>query len=409
MSNSFSSTALSIAIGILKNYYAGPVVSQFNDNVPIYRGMQKGAEKYNGLQVNKPLKLRRNQGVGSTTDGGTLPSSGYQTTVQAVINAKFNYLVFGLTAGMLKASQGDKGAFVSALTYEMEQGLLDLTSSVNRQMGWSGNGQLATVSANAVSSNVVTVTGRESTENGNKFLDVGTVIDFYTSAGVLIASGVSITAISGDSTATLTLSQAVTVSATDLVIQSGSYNNDIQGLLYTLDGGTSTIYSIDRSSYTQYQGNSITASGGQLTLNLMQQALNEARRRGGGKIDVVYCDFDSERYYTKLLVSDRRYVVSGGSSKVMGDGSFTDKDKMYLEFGGAPILADKDCPTRFFFLDGKSWKKYVLSEMEFADESGSNLIPQVSADAFQGRLRLFANIFSDKPSANAVLKSYISP
>lgn len=82
---------------------------------------------------------------------------------------------------------------------------------------------------------------------------------------------------------------------------------------------------------------------------------------------------------------------------------------MYLEFGGAPILADKDCPTRFFFLDGKSWKKYVLSEMEFADESGSNLIPQVSADAFQGRLRLFANIFSDKPSANAVLKSYISP
>ena len=331
MSNSFSSTALSSAIGILKNYYAGPVVSQFNDNVPIYRGMQKGAEKYNGLQVNKPLKLRRNQGVGSTTDGGTLPSSGYQTTVQAVINAKFNYLVFGLTAGMLKASQGDKGAFVSALTYEMEQGLLDLTSSVDRQMGWSGNGQLATVSANAVSSNVVTVTGRESTENGNKFLDVGTVIDFYTSAGVLIASGVSITAISGDSTATLTLSQAVTVSATDLVIQSGSYNNDIQGLLYTLDGGTSTIYSIDRSSYTQYQGNLITASGGQLTLNLMQQALNEARRRGGGKIDVVYCDFDSERYYTKLLVSDRRYVVSGGSSKVMGDGSFTDKDKMYLE------------------------------------------------------------------------------
>jgi hypothetical protein len=54
---------------------------------------------------------------------------------------------------------------------------------------------------------------------------------------------------------------------------------------------------------------SISASSAQLSLALMQQAYNEARRRGDGKTSVVYCDFDSERYYNKLLVADKRSVV----------------------------------------------------------------------------------------------------
>lgn len=404
MANQFAS--ISSAMAILKIWYAGPIVSQFNDEIPFYREVEKGKEKWNGLQVNRPVKVRRNPGIGATGDGGLLPKIGQQTTQQAVVSARFNYLRFGVTGPMLKASQGDKGAFVSAMEFEMTEGLNDLKNDVNRQIFWNGDGTLATVGANAIASTVITVTGREATEAALKFLDVGLAIDIV-SGGVVVATNVQINATSGSptaSSATLTLSAPVTCSANDIIVHTGAYNQEIQGILYSMDGGTSTIYSIDRSAYQAYQGNVTNAAGGQLTLNLMQQAWNEARRRGGGKVNCNYCDFDSERFYNKLLVPDKRYI-----GKVQGDGTFSDKDKTYLEFAGVPLVADKDSPTRFFFLDTKTFKKYVLAELEWADESGAYLIPQVSVDGFEARLRLFANMFNEKPSANSILRNYISP
>lgn len=401
MANNFAS--ISSAVSILKNWYQGPIVSQFNDDLPLYKEMEKGKEKWNGQQVVKPVKVRRNPGIGATSDGGTLPVIGQQTTQQALISAKYNYLRFGITGPMIKASQGDKGAFVSAMEFEMSEGLTDLKNDVARQIFWDGTSDLAVVSANAVASNVITVTGRESTEDGNKYLDVGMVIDIY-SGTTQVAQGVSITAISGTTTATLTLSAAVTTSTNDIVVKSGSFGNEIQGLLYTMDGGTSTIYSISRSTYPVFQSNVISGSGGQLTLNLMQQAFNEARRRGGAKTNAVFCDFNSERFYNKLLVADRRYI-----GKVAGDGTFSDKDKTYLEFAGIPVVPDKDCPQRWFFLDTKQWRKFVMCELEWADETGTYLLAQTSADSFEARLRLFANIFCEKPSAQAALSTYISP
>jgi hypothetical protein len=402
MANQFAS--ISSAVAILKNWYQGPIVSQFNDEIPLYREIEKGKEKFNGQQVVRPVKVRRNPGIGATSDGGILPAIGQQTTQQAQIAAKYLYLRFGLTGPMIKASQGDKGAFVSAMEFEMSEGMTDLKQDVNRQLFWDGSSDIAVVSANAVGSNVITVTGRESTEDGSKFLDVGMVIDIYTSAGAVVASGLEITALSGTTTATLTLSQAVTCSSTDIVVRSGTYGNEVQGLLYTLDGGTSTIYNINRATYPSFQGNVVSNSSQQLNLNVMKQAWNLGKRRGGAKYDAVYCDFDSERFYEKLLIADKRYM-----GKVKGDGTFASKDENYLEYGGLPIVPDKDCPTRFFFLDSKGWKKYVLCELEWADETGTYLIAQTSADSFEARLRLFFNMFCEKPSAQVALKDYISP
>lgn len=404
MANTFAN--LTNGAGILKTVFAGPVVSQFNDENPIYREFEKGKEKYQGAQVNRSLKVRRNQGVGAVSDGGNLPNIGKQVTQQAIINVKLNYLRFGITAAILKASQGDKGAFVSLMEYEMSEGLVDLRQSVSRQTFWDGTSDLAVVSANAVASNVISITGRESTEN-IVYLDVGSAIDIYTSAGVLVASALNVTAITGLNTlaGTITLDSAITTSATDVIVAAGSFNNEIQGMLYTMDGATTgTIYNIDRALYPVYQSNVVSASGGQLNLNLMKQAWNLPKIRAGAKTNAIFCDYNSERFYERLLVADKRYI-----NKVKGDGSFASKDENYLEYSGVPITPDKDCPQRFFFIDSKGWKKYVLSELEWADETGSYMIAQTGTDSWECRLRLFANYFCEKPSGQAVLGSYISP
>lgn len=404
MPNSFQS--ISAGLAELKNYYQGPIKDQFNEELPILRGSEKVKQGWSGYQVVRPLRVRRNQGIGATSDGGTLPSIGTQTTVQATITAAFNYLRFGVTGPMIKASASDVGSFVRAAAYELEMGYKDLKSDVNRQLGWDGTGTLAKANANTTASTSLVIKGRETAEAALKFVDIGLVFDIV-SGSTVVASGIQVTAISGaptDSTATLTLSAPVTCSASDKLVRANSLNQEISGLLYALDGGTGSIYSVNRSTYPSYQGNVIDAGAVQMSLDKLQQTYNEALRRGGANLAAIYSDYDSLRMYQKLLTADKRYA-----NTMKGDGGFASKDNFYLEFNTLPWVPDKDCPQRVFILPEDVFKMYVLAELEFADETGSMYIAQQSADTLEVRIRYFANLFNEQPAACGVLKNYVSP
>lgn len=400
----------------LKNFYQGPIVDQFSEDVAIYRGSEKGKYPWSGQQVIRPLKVRRNPGVGATSDGGTLPAIGRQTTVQAIIPPKYNYLRFGVTGPMIEASKSDVGSFVRSASFELEEGYNDLKSDCNRQMSWNGNGNLARANAAAVGSNVVVLKGREDGEPALKFVDVSYDLDIYTSAGVLVQAGVTINSISSgtanSATATVVFDQAVTCSANDIFVHAGSYGYEINGLLTQLDGLTTTVFNVDRATYIQAQGNVIygtndgTSSGSSVPLNLtmLQQAEDEAERRGGRLINAIYSDFPSRRMYQKLLTADKRYV-----NTVKGDGGFSDASKNYLEWNGKPWVADKDCPQRIFFLPDKFIEKYVLTEMQFADETGSMYIAASEQDSLEVRIRFFANLFNAKAAGSSVVTQYSSP
>jgi len=409
MGNSFASTSLAATIGLLKNWYAGPVVSQFNDELPWYKQIDKGSEKFSGLAVVRAVKVRRNQGVGATSDGGILPTIGTQTTVNATISAKFNYLRFGLTGPMLKSAQTDKGAFASIMDFEMREGMNDLKTDVNRQFFGDGTGIVGLLAAAVAASQTLSVYGRDSTEEGSKYIDVGAVLDLVSAAGVLLSSGLVVQSVTGTSGAvTVVVSSPVTAAASDILVRSQSYNQEIQGLAYVLPSAASTIFGINQSTYGAFRGTYTDNGAGALSLNAMQTAYNEARRLGGANINYVVSDFDSERFYNRLLIADKRYS-STGAGKVMGDGTFSDKSKSYLEWAGVPFVPDKDATKKVYFIDSSAWKKYVLSELEWADETGSYMIAQTSSDAFEVRLRLFCNIFCEKPRSQAVLANYIAP
>lgn len=409
MSNQFQTIQAGLAE--LKNFYQGPIVDQFNEDIPIYRGADKGKHAWSGYQVVRPLKVRRNQGIGATSDGGTLPAIGRQSTIQALIQAKFNYLRFGITGPMIKASASDVGSFVRSASYELMEGYNDLKVDANRQMSWNGDGNLARMNAAAVASTSIVIKGREDSEAALKFVDVSGVYDLYdstTTPWTLIQASVTVNAItagtSSSSTATLTVSPAVSASANNVLVRAGSYGNEIQGLLTQLDGLTTTVFNIDRATYPQTQGNVNDLAGGQLTLDKMQQSYNDGMRRGAAKYSAIYTDFDSLRMYQKLLTPDKRFT-----NTVKGDGGFANKDQFYLDFNGIAMVPDQSCPQRIFFLPESSIVKYVLAELEFADETGSMYIAQTSVDALETRVRLFANLFNEKAAASAVMKSYISP
>jgi hypothetical protein len=317
---------------------------------------------------------------------------------------------------MISASKSNVGSFVRSASFELEEGYNDLKSDCNRQLSWDGTGDLARTNTTIVGSSSVVIKGREDTEAALKFVDIGMIFDIYTGSSLTVA-GVTVTAVSSgnasSATATLTLDQAISTTANDIWVRAGAgVSNEIQGLLTQLDGGTTTVFSVDRSSYVQTTGNVInvtsdgTSSGTQLPLSLsyLQQAEDEAERRGGRGINAIYSDYVSRRYYQKLLQADKRYV-----NTVQGDGGFASKDKNYLEWNGKPWVADKDCPTRVFFLPDKYIEKYVLEEMAFADETGAMYIAAADNDQLEVRIRFFANLFNSKAAGAAVVQNYISP
>lgn len=407
MANLFQTNASGLAM--LKNYYQGPLRDQFSEDVAVYRAVEKQKQGWSGQQIIKSIRSVRNQGIGAAADNGALPNIGRQTTKQAIIASKYNYLRFGVTGPMIKSSQSDVGSFVRAADYELQMGYKDLSSDCNRQYSWDGTGTLAAVNTASVASTTLVIKGRESTEEALKFVDVGMVLDIYNSTGVTLkAGGVTVNSISTgtpiSATATLILDIPVTTAAGDILVRANTINQEIQGMLLPLDGNTTTIFNIDRSSAISFQGNNQSGASAALNLDLLQQAYNQGLRRGGARYSAIFSDFASLRYYQKLLTPDKRYVNS-----VEGDGSFGKKDKFYLEFMGIPWVPDKDSPTRIFFLDSSTWTNFVLSDMEFADETGSMYIAQSSVDALEVRVRYFSNLFCEQPSANAVVSSYISP
>lgn len=410
MANTFQSITTGLAE--LKNFYQGPLVDLINEEIPVYRAAEKVKQGWSGYQVIRPLRTSRNQGVGATSDGGVLPKIGAQTTKQAIIAAKFNYLRFGITGPMIKASQSDVGSFVRSAAYELEMGYKDLKTEISRQLCWSGRGDLASVSTAAVASTSLVIAGRTTAEPALKYIDVGSTFDIIDSSGNVYATGVTVTAIStgtaSSATATLTLDQPVTASAAYILIRSGSQSNEVQGLFYALDGGTSTIYNIDRSVSLAYQGNytdASTLSSAVLSIDMMQTPYNEGLRRGNAnKFNAVFTDFTSLRYYQKLLTPDKRY-----SNTSSGDGTFGDKGKFYMDFNGIAVVPDKDMPLRMLFLPAEVLKMYELASMEFADETGSMYIAQSDADQLEVRVRHFTNLFNEQPAACGALVSYTSP
>lgn len=396
----------------LKNVYQGPIIDLLNEETPIYRACEKIKEGWSGYQIVRPLRTSRNQGIGATSDGGLLPKIGRQTTVQALIQAKFNYLRAGITGPMIKASQTDIGSFVRSAGYELEQGYKDLKTDVSRQLSWDGTGTLATINTASVASSSLVIGGRSTNEPALKYIDVGTTFDVGDGAGNVLVSGITVVSISAgnasSATATVVLDQPITTSTSNILIRANSNLSEIQGVLYTLDGATSTVYNVDRSVNLGFQGNVVdasTLSSATLSLDMMQTPFNEGLRRGNVNMyNAVWTDFSSIRYYQKLLTPDKRYVNSSE-----GDGTFGNKGKFYLDFNGIPIVPDKDMSTKFVFLPAEVLKMYELCAMEFADETGSMYIAQTDVDAFELRVRHFTNMFNEQPAACGLLKSYLSP
>lgn len=381
---------------ILKNQYLGPIREQLNNEIVLLSRLEKDDESVVGKNFTIPLHVGRNEGIGSTSDGGNLPDAGNQGYKSCIVPMRYQYGRIQLTGPTMKASASNEGAFIRALEAEMKGLARDLKSDLNRQLYGDGSGILATcASATDATTIVVGSTAK---------LRVGMKIDILVSATGAATAGVVGTFITGITDATtFTISTGVTtfasVGATYSVYRSGSRNLELMGLggiISNADPAGGALQGLDVASYAYWKANILTDSSNRaITEALMQTALDTTEQAGAGKTTALYTSYGVRRAYQALLTTTRQY-----SNTMELKGGYK-----ALDYNSMPLIADKDAPKSVInFVDEDSLKFYRLADWDWMDQDGAVLSRVAGKDAYEATMFLYSELGCGARNANTRLE-----
>lgn len=414
---------------ILKEVYPGAIEDQLNNEVALWYLLDKTKETVGGFgkRVVRSMRVTRNAGVGSRTDGGTLPTGSSQGYTQAQINPATTYLVGQITGRVIRTAASGDATFEKPLEAEIRYGMTDLVRDLSRQL-FQGSGAITTTNGTVTTSTSVVV-------NDVRNLGIGMIVEFWTTSTNQTTndSGITGTVITAINTATKTL----TVTTAQVSITTGASvtrvgNNTSATATYEMNGLDTTIddntdyagrayFGINRASFPVTYGNRMDATVNNTTLlggdaavvlneNKMQYEIDQARNNGG-YTDVIFSDYDTRRKFSNLLQSNKRYPVEGINAPQFAGGFERSQDLLRnmgdgLSFGGAPFYTSSQNPAgKMFGLDLKSWEIIQQSEIEWVqDDAGTVLFSLVNAatsqDAFRYALYYDANLYCEAPNRN---------
>ena len=334
---------LTTADAILKNVYRGTIVPLLNDETYLIDQVENvhanDIGTFDGRQIVIAVHTARNRGRGVAADGGTLATAGNQSYLNAFVNIHYENYAIELTDLVIKQTQTSEGAFVKALSSEMDRAMIDMRKEYCRQGYGDGTGLLATLTTSPSATTVFTV------DNG-QYIGVNDTVDLLvktSGATTTNGSGATVSAISSNGTAdsstqanfSVTLGAAVTADTTYGLYIKGDRNAETDGLVNITSTGR-TLHQINSSTYSVWDGNVFDAQNSAPTEDLFMKAAQQAQKRTGRRIG---------RFVTSLGVQ-RRLANQYTSQKRYNDSKATDIDGGYsmitVSAGGKPcgVVAD---------------------------------------------------------------------
>ena len=390
-------STLSEIQGALKRFYLGPIRNQLNNATVLLSRLQRNEEDVNGdtLTARVPLVYERNQGVGARADGGSLPTARSRKVKQTAIPLAYNYGRIEVTGPAIAGSRNASGAFMKVIDFEIKGMVEGIKVDVNRQLFGDGTGYLCQVNGTSTGTTVTVDTP------GTDYLEDGMYIDTITGGAV----SVSASSIASVASATqFTLDTAATMTDNYYIVRTGSYNVEMMGLKGIIDDTTytTTLQGITKSAGndTWFRANVLDNGGTNraLTLNLMQQASDEAEKKGG-RISLIVSNFELRRKYADLLVADKRFV-----NQLRLNGGFS---ALEYSAGGEPIpyVVDKHAiKNTLMFVDESTLALYRASDFDWMDDDG-NILSRVSGyDAYEAILYVYMNLGCTAPNHSTVLR-----
>jgi hypothetical protein len=362
---------------LLKNVYRGPIVELLNQETYLIDQVEKqnvndlGA--FSGRQLVFPVHTARNRGRGATTDGGALATAGTQSYLDGIVNIRYFNTGIELSDMVIKQSEKDEGAFVRALTSEMEGATTDLRKDISRMAYGTGDGVLANCTSTQSATTIAVDSGQ--------YIAVGDTVDVLTkSNGTVKGSALTVTAVSytgsansaTQANANITLSSSVSVTNADAVYVSGDRNNESDGLRNICNTGR-TLHQINSTTYPVWDSNVLAAGQANPTEDLFMQLAQKVRQRSGKNVEVFLGTLGVQRRLANTYASQKRWTndsvlkVDGGYSAIM------------VAAGNDPVpfIADVDAPNGVAFGPNKgsfAWAEVARPDwLEAPDGKGSIL------------------------------------
>jgi len=377
------------------------------------------SQDWTGRQKIYPITTGRNQGVGSTTENGALPTAGLMTYEDMKIPVRYTHGRIRLTIQVIKQTQENKGAFARVMNREMTGLVRSLGNDRERQFFGSGTGVLALVNgtqsmASSASVNVDSPFGITPTTNGARFLNPNMEIAVIAPASSTVEATLTVSSVAAAGTSfTASSTQAVTLSDNARLVRAkiqavaagtdNNFNNEVMGLLGLIDDGTyvRTLHNIDRV-VTPIFNSAVIPSVGQLSLDVIQRGIDATDELGGGDFStdgIFLCHHSVRREYLKLLQADRRYT--GGDLRTPDGGTKKAALKRggEITYGDRPWRTAKHCPyATLLGIQGKNVTRHILTRGEWADEDGKILRNIIGYDVWDAFYRIFDNLSTERPN-----------
>lgn len=332
-----------------------------------------------------PLKVRRNQGIGSRPERGVLPLPGKQGYVGTRVKVQHQYVVGEITSQALLLADREPRSFVNTLDQELS-GMRDDAMKDYARMVWGlGSGRLATVSS--VSGNTLTV-------DRIQYFEVEMRLDAVDPAGpTVIAEQMEVTDIDV-SNSTITVDAAGSTAADNELVRHGNYNQEITGFRHLIDD-TLAVQNLDPADESKWAAHVIDNGAGAYSELEVITANDQVRRYSGQQISVMFCGFGVRRAVFDQLSQNREFV----NTTEFGAGF----SALPFSLGAQqiPMVEDPDYPEDINASTGSItgvdeskvgiWREE--SGWHFAEESGSMFIPaQDRSDSWEFRMRHFSQM-----------------
>lgn len=409
----------SVVSALLKKVYPGAVTNQLSEEVGPWAAIEKTRKKvFQGADLNRSMRIGRNQGIGSRTDTERLPNPGKQRHVQATIKMSSTYIVGEFTGRVVRQTYSDEAAFENVMENEMRGSLTDFTDDYARQAA-TGHGRLAKVaSGGAQGATTCVVDSVLNLAIGQQLVVYNGSTEqtpaFSISTGL---GGVEITNIN-ISTNTITFTPAIAVvgglTAGAFLYRAGNFDGttvkESQGLA-TIIANTGTYFGIDRSTTPELQANVVDFTGVADAdfEDKMQEASDTVAVRGGSQVDIYFTNYATRRRFLKQLQKQRQYVVSGKTPTFAG-GNAQDNNELRrgledgLSFNSVPFIASRRIESGVTYgMDTATWEGLEQSDLEWVMNGDSVLHPLLSSenrDAYRFSAYKDIQIFCNKPNSN---------
>ena len=320
-----------------------------------------------------------------------------------------DYSIFSISNHALKASRGDKAAFVSVVESETRAAMNSIEQSISRSLFGNGGGALGVIGSGQ-GTPTLTLADRQDIVN----FQVGDVLVASTTdgtSGAALAPTATLIAVDRSAgTITTTGNFDAAFADANFLFHQGDFGAKLSGLEAwlpaTAPSGGDSFFGVDRSVDTSRLAGvryTATVADDETIDQALVNAGAELLINGGTPDTIVMHPVDyailtndaRDRTTFDKEVSNR---TAPGGKAVLSYKVLT----LMLPCGEVKIIADKHCPRGVaYMLQLDTWKLHSLDGFpHMFDSDGSRMLREESADAVQGRIVAYGNLACSAPGYN---------